>query len=479
MATDTPELEKLYHGFLQKICDLQLNGKPAMIDGRGRNIPSGVAYEFGQAIARKLNQYEQPYFLISGDCRTTTPDMIDELTSALTERNVTVLDAGYNNTTPMFEVERDRLKVSGVNITASHQDRSYNGFKVVFDADPDIKETSKFVQNLNPINSHPTQVFDVHEKLKSRYIDRLSRRIGKIDFKGKILFDAMQGSSFSFFQEIARRKGISYDSIRSEPDGRYKLTSRGPDPSNIENFTILKTLVRDLSIYSLIAIVDGDGDRFGAATSQGLIPPPHLAALRAEYAGTDEFVAEYCLASIIKDYLKTKGVTVITTKRGRTNVLPEARHRGVAGAEIGLHNITTSGYDDAIENTFELIQIAQELESNGGLAKKLQEITEQTPHFLPELRISTKTHSKSIARQLYETSYSQDSYASLTDDLVLNAPDFGLFVRGSSNENTLTVNINAQNQTLLTDTFEQVTSQLNQIEPGLKDKLEKRLQTQK
>ena len=475
------EFDKLA-GFDARVWELDLSKlkEPKLFDGRGRNIPRGMCYTFGKTIAARLKEAKQEFFLISGDGRRDTPYIIEELTQALTEAGINVLYAGYNNTTPMFETERERLQICGANVTASHQSSEYNGVKLVID----IRNP-----NLGNLLSSPSvkrgrkNVFFVGEELEQDYLDNLDQRIGKINFDGEILYDALQGVSFDVFKEIARRKRIKFKAFRAKPDGLFQLTFNGPDPLDAENFRILRSFF-DISKYSLVAIVDGDGDRFGLATPSGFVASPYLAALRAEFSGKKGFVAEHCLGSIIQDYLRdnSRNITVISCNRGRTNFIPEIKKLGVLGAEIALHNYNSMGIDDGVENTFELIKIIERLGGDKKLEEKLREIETKTRRFYPEIRVRTNRPSKRIVDELaknpsYSHDLKRDSNGKPIDGICIHTPEFGIFIRGSSNENSLTINVNWKNGEYYQaeEKLDVAVKSLEKIEQGLGDRITRRL----
>ena len=125
------ELEKIYAAH-ETIKSLNFE-KMEFIEPRGRNVPEGVAYELGEGLALKLKDSNQTHFFISGDGRISTPWLMQAFANAMLDNGINVIYSGYNNTTPMFEVERGKLGISGVNITASHNPWQYNGFKMAIE----------------------------------------------------------------------------------------------------------------------------------------------------------------------------------------------------------------------------------------------------------------------------------------------------------------------------------------------------------
>ncbi|MFA5855930.1 MAG: hypothetical protein WC867_01105 [Candidatus Pacearchaeota archaeon] len=461
------KLAKLY----EKISKLD-NGYH-QLDSRGKNIPKGSFSFIGNNIANKLLERNEKYFMLSGDGRINTPIIIDELTEELTKKGINVIYAGYNNTTPMFDIERERLGISGAMITASHQRPEFNGIKLIFNS---LSNKPKLAHLMNEIRNG-SKVIYAERLLKEDYIDRLDKKIGVIESGSKIIYDALQGTSFEIFKELASRKGVKYYSFRETPNPFFRLTSGSPDPSNPDNFKKLSESIKDILEHDFIAIVDGDGDRFGLAIDDYLVPPPIISALRAEFSGCDKFVTEYCVSSIIKDYLNKRGIEVIERKRGRNNIIPICKENLIPGSEISLHNFGPDGIDDGVYNTFEFIHLSQKLKNeNKTLREKIKEMGSEIRGFYPEIRVDTENNSAELVNKLSKI----NSYSSYPNDdgIRIDNNEYGLFIRGSSNENSLTLNLNwiKGNESKAQKKLEEVFNELNKIEPGLREKLQKRLE---
>ena len=145
------DLRRVYRliGEINNVNANHLNDKGyIMLDGRGKNIPKGIGYEVGLATAYKLKELGQDYFLVSGDGRLDTPQLMHEMQQSLSDNGVCILSAGYSNTTPVFDVSKNNIGISGVNITASHQAAEYDGFKMEFKSTNKInKEKIKALMN--------------------------------------------------------------------------------------------------------------------------------------------------------------------------------------------------------------------------------------------------------------------------------------------------------------------------------------------
>jgi phosphomannomutase/phosphoglucomutase len=452
-------------GLVHKIEAIKDLPKTVYIDARVRNPPAGLAFEIGQSLADKLNEVGQEFCLLSGDGRYSTPMILEEFVESLTRNNIKVLYAGCCNITPMFEVERKRLGVTAVSVTASHQAADYNGFKLCIEANsnsyPDLSGM--------PQRSNNNKVYEAQSVLRKSYLEHVLKTVSKFDVSPdvKILYDALQGVSYPFFKEVAAARSVSFDAIREYHNPYFTLTAGGPDPSLEENFSILQRLC-DLSKYKAILMVDGDGDRFGAAVNEK-IPPPVLAALLAEYRGKRNnggtFVAEHCVATVIEDYLQKSGIKTVRSDRGRTKIIPviETTPDTIGGAEYALHLYLEDGIDDGLVNSFEFLAIASLMDKKS-LNNKIREVSSGIRHFVPELRtvytIPTKKLLDGIGKDMSSLFGSVENY----DGMIYEKPGLFVMVRPSSNEKSVVVSVNGKDQKSVYDAYDMVCNMLYNLD---------------
>ncbi|MEA2036256.1 MAG: hypothetical protein U9O94_02020 [Nanoarchaeota archaeon] len=475
-----------------KIGDFADSPNSIILDGRGKNIPKGTGYVVGTSIAYKLNELakesgqgsEKKYFLVSGDGRLDTAQITHEIQEALIEQGITVLSAGYENTTPFFDVNREWLGISGVNVTASHQSHEYNGFKLVFDA-PNNKKGSISQLIKDATKYHGQEIFDVQSLLFQRYTSGLIEFASGIESDGAVLYDAMHGASYPFFETVARAISLEHIPFREKSNGYFPLTAKGPDPSYYANLSFLRQHANQFGC-SMIHIADGDGDRYALSLNIDgeilMIEPAYFVALRAanlKEGRRTKYVAEHSLAAVVNAYLRTHGVGVIAVKRGRASHIgatKRLRYKAIGASEIGLHHYDENGFDDAVKNTFELMKINQRIiENDGNLIQELGKIKQELPFFFPELRVGSAVPKNMLYKEIkdaYPESNEGDGIIYRTNGLFWN-------LRASSNADEKTLNISGD-ESKVHRAFEDLTSRLSKIDTGLanafREDLEKKLQ---
>lgn len=485
------ELEKIYLA-LKEIKNLDFS-KKEIIEPRGKNIPKEVAYELGNGLALKLKEAEQDYFLISGDGRISTPELMQAFTSSMLDNGINVVNVGYNNITPMFEVERSKLGVSGVNITASHNPSEDNGFKMVIESSIDKEKIEERLENWlkkenrNAVQQkNKTKIYYLQSILKKDYIKKLERKFAQfskpMNKKEKILFDAMHGPSFPFYSAVARKLSIEFDGFREDIDGYFPLTAGGPNPLLKENFVILKRNVSNLEQYSFILITDGDGDRLSAAFSSGLVDFGVLGATRAVYLAENsdfknpKFVAEYALASIIADYLKEKNIKVVPSARNRVNLkakIQELKEKGeeiLGGQEIGTHPYNPEGIDDGIEDALLFSTLLQTKERKG-LEEMIEEAKENIKPHVHEIRVYSKDPER-IRSKLLSRSYCTEKF----NDVVCTLNDTEAVVHVSNTAKQITINAYNKSSDNLPKDLNKLFKEISIIENGLGEKMVQQLE---
>lgn len=489
------ELAKIYEAY-EKIKNLDFS-KKEIIEPRGKNVPEGVSYELGNAIALRLKEAGQKYFYVSGDGRISTPQLLHSFIESMLNNGINVVYAGYNNLTPMFEIEREKLRISGVNITASHQPWQYNGFKMVIEnaAEEIGAELEKLQEkgNRNTQQKNHAKIYYLQSVLRQDYLNGLEnefKELRKKKSREKILFDALQGPAFSFFSAVAQKLNINFDGFREDIDGYFSLTMGGPSPLLKENFDILKNSVSNLAQYSLAVTTDGDGDRLGAVFHSKLIDFAVLGAVRAVYLAEREkrkfvnerwknrkvkFVAEYALTSMIENYLRGKNIDVIPVARGRASLTAKIQELGkrgekvLGGQEIGLHPYNSVGVNDGIEDALLFSEI---LKSKGRkyLGEMIEEARENVKPHIHEIRVYCKEPER-IRNELLNKGYVEKF-----NDVVCALNDTEAVVHVSNTAKQITINAYSKSSNNLPKDLNKLFREIDDIEGGLEKTLKEQFE---
>ncbi len=172
----------------------------------------------------------------------------------------------------------------GINITASHNTKEYNGYKVYGPDGAQISpehasEIANIIANTDILE--PADMMDYQEAVFTGAIEEINGYFDSI-YKGqvlaqsklpddvprdlKIVYTAFHGTGFMFIPEILQRDGFENVVLVEEqcvPNGDFP-TVKSPNPETVESFAMAIELARKENA-DLIIGTDPDGDRCGVA----------------------------------------------------------------------------------------------------------------------------------------------------------------------------------------------------------------------
>ena len=240
-----------------------------------------------QGLAQYLNKHEtNPTICIAYDSRNMSAEFAQEVASVLAANGVKVYLYESLRPVPMLSFAVRYMKASaGVVITASHNPKQYNGYKV-YGADGAQIAGEAAAEILSYIES-----CDIFEDIRRVPLDE-AQRLGKLEYMGaevdnayyekvdslvirkdlvkekaknlSIIYTPIHGSGNIPVRTMLKRQGFSNVSIVPEqelPDGNFPTASY-PNPENKDVFDLAIKLAQKVS-PDLIFGTDPDCDRIG------------------------------------------------------------------------------------------------------------------------------------------------------------------------------------------------------------------------
>ncbi|NOQ50140.1 MAG: hypothetical protein GQ557_00550 [Mycoplasmataceae bacterium] len=222
------------------------------------------AVKHGIVIAHDNRRYGSEYSLIAA--------------SILATFNIPVFLFPKNkpNPTPLlsFTIANNNF-VGGINITASHNPPTDNGFKVYDQIGKQLSvgETKKIKQYSQEVSNifQIEKIIDKEQYLSQRYIEDYIERIKKeIPFikiptqkQIKIMFVANNGTASEIAEKLLKFSKIKYEFVQEQkyPDPNFKY-SPFPNPQDKQSFDLAKKYANKNGT-DLIFATDPDADRFG------------------------------------------------------------------------------------------------------------------------------------------------------------------------------------------------------------------------
>ena len=305
----------------------------------GTEVNGTLAYRIGCALGSRS---KEPRVVVAGDFRTSTPELMKELTSGLVDSGVVVYDLGQVST-PCYYFARRRLGIkTGVMVTASHSPSIYNGFKPVLGdlpITPEELEELKQIVARGPFVSGQGRVEKI--EIKPDYVKWLADRFASLSGKvPKLVFDCGNGATGWVIGEVLRALGIEANLLFEKPDGTFP--NRAPDVAGPEDLARLEQEVIKRGA-DLGAGFDGDGDRVGFVDELGRRVPSDLliAWLGREFLKKnpkEKVVYDLKLSKVVPETIRRSGGEAIVQKSGHTFIKRTMLESGaILGGEYTGH----------------------------------------------------------------------------------------------------------------------------------------------
>ncbi len=231
------------------------------------DINIDVAYTIGRSFGSYIKNKQ---VIIGYDNRTSSPIIAENLILGLIESGCNVINLGLV-TTPMYYYAKKKNNIeSGIMITASHNPKEYNGFKISFDIIGNayghlIKDFKDFTNKGHFIsgNGRITNL-----DIKNDYLNLIKDSINLGPKKIKLVVDCGNGTGSIIIKDILDLFDIEYELLYCESNPEFP--NHEPDPAVYNNQLDLSEQVLKLK-YDFGFGIDGDADRVGIVDEKGNI----------------------------------------------------------------------------------------------------------------------------------------------------------------------------------------------------------------
>ncbi len=350
----------------------------------GTDITKETAYRIGYFLPRVIPAKE---ILVGGDIRLSTATLFSALTDGIRDAGVDVADAGLT-TTPMIYWATGKYSFdASVMITASHNPKEHNGFKVSaknvlpVGYDNGLNKLEKLVEGDIPVlkkRRGNLRKIDV----KPDYLAFLNQY--KEDYSSlNISMDFSNGMASLFKNDLFN--GSNIHRINDIPDGTFP--GHEPNPLEPENQQQIKKAVLENG-SDVGVIFDGDADRVMFIDEKGaFISPDLIIALFAPYflkksTKKERVVHDIRTSKAVSEYLEKFNAEVIIWRVGRAYGAGKLREvDGIYGGELAGHYYFRDFYysDSGLVAALVMLNIVKDLKKqNIPLSEKIAEIS---PYF--------------------------------------------------------------------------------------------------
>jgi len=287
--------------------------------------PAELNEQTAYLVGRAFVSFLAPERIVVGrDMRLSGPALHAELVRGLTDQGADVIDIGMVST-DQYYFACAKFGVPGLMVTASHNPKDYNGFKMVrqmpylLSGDAGIQDIRRLVEQESFPDSRG-QGTVIRENIAAEYLEKVLSLIDLPVLRNmRILADTGNGMVGPVWEALAPRLPIQFTGLYLDPDGN--LPNHGLDPLMPENRAELQSRVT-AERADLGLAFDGDGDRFFVMDDRGqFVPGDFLTALMGSY-----MLEKYPGSKIIYDVRASRAVPDLITAGGGTPLMERVGH---------------------------------------------------------------------------------------------------------------------------------------------------------
>jgi phosphomannomutase len=398
---------------------------------------------------KSLGKTSSLTIVLGRDMRVSSPSLFDIARDTLTKLGASVIDVGLVSTPTFYFSVFHYNYDCGIQITASHNPKEYNGIKFVENSPNGLIKIGKstgmetikqMVQENYSGTPQPGGGVSSRPKVLSEEVENALNLFHNPKLaKYKIVADPANAMGATYIQEIFQKVPAELIKMNFELDGTFP--AHQPDPLDFNNLVGLQERV--LAEHADFGLApDGDGDRLFFIDEKGaVVPASAITAIIAK-----EFLRDNTGALILFDIryiltpqtvVKEAGGRSEITKVGHAFITEQMGNTGAlfAGESSAHYFYKASG--NAESQVVTIITVLKALTESG---KTLSQLVEGVSRSFESGEINfTVTNAPDILEKLKEKY--KDGELSTLDGIAISYPTWRFSVRTSNTEPLLRLNL--------------------------------------
>lgn len=410
-------------------------------------INEAAAFAIGAAFARKFGVKT---ITVGSDMRLSGPALKKALIQGIINEGANVKDIGLVPIDAIYFMVGKQGDEAGIMVTASHNPKEYNGFKMVLENMQWVRgvDLQEEVEGMaEEVNSEKGQVHQ--EDIMPKYINHILSFIDVDKIEPlKVVVDAGNGMAGAVIPVLTKNLPLNIIPLNFELDGSFPAHPSNPLLPESQK-QICETVVKEKADFGII--FDGDTDRLFFVDEKGKFIPADITLLLLAKLFLDKEpgagIAYNLLCSkIVPEKIKEWGGKPIRTRVGFVNVSNAAKEgKAVMGGELSAHySFRDNAYADSGFIAF--LILLQLLSSNFGTP--LSEIVEPFYKYFKAAQINFEIENKDAVIDKIKEKYA-DGKADFLDGITVSYKDWWFNVRPSNTEPLLRLTIEADTEELL------------------------------
>ncbi|MDF2866380.1 MAG: phosphomannomutase [Clostridia bacterium] len=433
-----------------------------------KNLNEDVSYTIGRSYGTILKQkYSADKCIVGEDARSSSPILCKALIQGINDSGVNVIYLGVV-TSPMLYYANEILNIhAGVVVTASHNPKEYNGFKIAYDikgeiCGEEIVDFKNFTLGGNFISGEGKVT---NYDIRNEYINML---VSKFNFKNrlKVVVDSGNGTASIIVHDVFDKLNldVTYIYCESNPD----FPNHHPDPAEAENLVDLQKKVLEVGADIGIAF-DGDCDRVGCVDNKGrIISSDYYMAIISKYIlpnlENKSVIFDVSCSKTLSEEIRKVGGNPIVYKTGNSYIKREMLKQGMLfGGEISGHTFFKDkfyGFDDGIYAGLRMVEIVDnEIITLSDVVDTLKKY-----YSTPVLKITATDEKKAfIVEKVVEYCKSKGYNTNTVDGARPEFEDSFAIIRMSNTTPKLTVRFEAETEKRLEELKEEFLPLVNDL----------------
>ncbi len=419
-----------------------------------------TAYAVGRAFATLMiqeNQGRELTVAVSGDMRESTPALKEETIRGITDTGVNVVDMGTLSSPSFYFGESFYKLDGGIQVTASHNGKEYNGLKMVrtrgvaMGGNTGIKQVQEMIaaDAFLPIAATRGKVI-LRQGVTQTAIEEFLKFSPAHTVKSlKIVLDPANAMGILDLDALFEHIDADLIKMNYELDGNFP--NHEADPLKPENTADIQAKVIEIGA-DLGITTDGDADRVFLIDDKGDVIPSTILYTIMAHIEHDEFpnetlAYEIRLGNLIED--EFKNTKLVQTPVGHSLIKAEMiKHNAIFGGEISGHYFFRLPW-----GTYEapMLLVAKFLNWFSQQDKPLSELVAPYKRYMSSGEINTKVSTREEVDAKVEQIKQKyiDGKQITIDGVKVSYPDCWFSVRASNTEPLIRLIVEAKDPALM------------------------------
>jgi len=427
--------------------------------------PTQLNEETAYLVGKALAEYLKPKNIAVGrDMRLSSPALFESLTGGILEAGADVINIGLCSTDELYFAVGKFGYDAGVMITASHNPKEYNGFKICrkeavpLSGDSGLKEIQQIIAS-EKFSTSKKKGNLIQKDVTDDYIRHI---LSFVDVKKinpfKIVVDAGNGMSGLLVPKLFEKLPGQLIPMFFELDGSFP--NHPASPIEPENLKFLQEKVLQEKAF-LGAAFDGDADRvFFVDEKANMLGGDIVTALVAKSLLKKEkgatILYNIICSRTVPCVIQESGGKAIKTRVGHALIKPLMKqYNAVFGGEHSGHFY----YRDNFYADSALITLVVFLELLSEENKKASELVKEIDRYFRSGEINSQVEDISNKLKEIEKIYSNGKIDHL-DGLTVEFDNWWFNVRPSNTEPLLRLNVEAESPELLQQKTQELLAQI-------------------